>query len=64
MAKKYEVVDGFIVNDKHGGETITEAEVERIDILIESGRVIPVTAKSSDRIKAETHDVHKEDVNG
>ena len=61
MAKKYIVADGFIVAGKSGGEEITEKEIERLDILLESGRIVPVSAKSSGTMKAVNHDVLKED---
>ena len=61
MAKKYIVADGFIVAGKGAGSEITEKDVERIDILVESGRVIPVSAKSSGNMKAVNTDVLKED---
>lgn len=51
MAKTYTVVDGFIVAGKTGGQTITEKDVERIDILVESGRVIPAKAVPSSTMK-------------
>lgn len=54
MAKKFIIVDGFIVAGKTGGETITEKDVDRIDILLESGRVIPATAKASSTMKDAT----------
>ena len=61
MAKKYIVADGFIVAGKNAGSEITEKDVERIDILVESGRIIPVSAKSSGTMKAANVDVPKED---
>lgn len=61
MAKKYVVADGFIVAGKKAGSEITEKDVERIDILVESGRIIPVSAKSSGTMKAVNTDVLKED---
>jgi len=51
MAKKFIIVDGFIVAGKTGGETITEKDVDRIDILVESGRVIPAKANTSSTMK-------------
>jgi|694.fasta_scaffold110220_5 hypothetical protein len=61
MAKQYVVVDGFVVAGKTGGETITEADVDRIDVLIESGRVIPETPKASGKMKGANVDVPQED---
>jgi hypothetical protein len=61
MAKQYVVVDGFVVAGKTGGETITEADVERIDVLLESGRVIPETPKPSGKMKGANVDVPQED---
>jgi hypothetical protein len=61
MAKQYVVVDGFVVAGKTGGETITEADVDRIDILIGSGRVIPETSKASGKMKGANVDVPQED---
>jgi hypothetical protein len=55
------VVDGFVVAGKTGGETITEADVDRIDILIGSGRVIPETPKASGKMKGANVDVPQED---
>lgn len=59
--KKYVVVEGFIVADKVGGEIITEADVPRVDILLESGRIIPAPSGSSAKIKDAKTDVPKED---
>jgi hypothetical protein len=39
MATHYLINDGFVVNGKQSGETITASEVENIDVLVESGRV-------------------------
>jgi hypothetical protein len=54
VAKKFIIVDGFIVAGKGGGEVITEKDVDRIDVLLESGRVIPATAKPSSTMKDAT----------
>lgn len=62
MAKKYVVADGFIVNGKMAGEEVSEKDVERIDVLVESGRLIPAKAKSSSTITSEPADPVKEDV--
>lgn len=62
MAKKYVVADGFIVNGKTAGEEVSEKDVERIDVLVESGRLIPAKAKSSSTITSEPADPVKEDV--
>ena len=61
MAKKYVIAPGFIVAGKTDGAEITEKDVERIDILVESGRIIPAPAKSSGTMKAVNADVPKED---
>lgn len=61
MPKKYVIVDGFIVADKAGGEIITDADVPRVDILLESGRIIPAASASSAKIKDAKTDVPKED---
>jgi hypothetical protein len=54
VAKKFIIVDGFIVAGKGGGEVITEKDVDRIDILLESGRVIPAKANTSSTMKDAT----------
>jgi len=54
MAKKFIVAEGFIVAGKTAGETITEKDVDRIDILVESGRVIPAKANTSSTMKDAT----------
>jgi len=54
MAKKFIVAEGFIVAGKSAGETITEKDVDRIDILVESGRVIPAKANTSSTMKDAT----------
>ena len=59
--KKYVVADGFIVAGKHGGEEVKASEVERVDVLVESGRLIPVASGSSAKIKDAKTDVPKED---
>lgn len=59
MATHYVIADGFIVNGKHSGETVTTADVENIDILVESGRV-EKQGKHSGTLKAVIDDPSEE----
>lgn len=59
--KTYIVADGFVVAGKTGGEEVKESEIERADVLVASGRIIPASAKSSDKLKIKNTDVPKED---
>jgi hypothetical protein len=58
---KYVVADGFVVAGKSGGEEVKERDVQRMDVLVESGRVIRVDAKSSATIKGVPNDASEED---
>jgi hypothetical protein len=48
---KYFVAPGFTVAGKTGGEEVKPRDVERMDILVESGRVIVKRAESSAMMK-------------
>lgn len=50
---KYIVAPGFIVAGKNEGEEVKAADVDRLDVLIESGRVIVKGAESSSTMKAQ-----------
>ena len=58
---KYVVAEGFIVAGKSAGEVVESSEVDRVDILVESGRLVPVRAGSSAKMKGANVDVPKED---
>lgn len=60
MATHYTITEGFVVNGKTSGETITAADVENIDILIESGRV-EKQGKQSGTLKAVNDEPSVED---
>jgi hypothetical protein len=61
MAKRYEVAEGFIVAGKSAGERVSAAEVDNVDVLIASGRLIPEQVRASAKIKSDNADVRKED---
>ena len=61
MARKWIVAPGHVVAGKGEGSEVTKRDVERIDILVESGRLIPVAADSSAKMKSANVDVPKED---
>jgi hypothetical protein len=61
MAKNYEVAEGFIVAGRSAGETITAADVDNVDVLVESGRIIPEPSRASAKMKSDNADVRKED---
>ena len=61
MARKWIVAPGHVVAGKGEGSEVTKRDVERIDILVESGRLIPVPPDSSAKMKAVKPDVLKED---
>jgi hypothetical protein len=48
---KYIVAPGFIVAGKTEGEELKASDVDRLDVLIESGRVIVKGAESSATMK-------------
>ena len=50
---KYIVAPGFIVAGKTEGEELKASDVDRLDVLIESGRVIVKGAESSATMKAQ-----------
>jgi len=50
---KYIVAPGFWVAGKTEGEEVKPSDVERMDILIESGRVIVKGADSSSTMKSQ-----------
>jgi len=49
---KYQIVEGFTVLDKQYPATIDEADVDHLDSLVQSGRIVLVADKSTS--KAET----------
>ena len=49
---KFQVVQGFTVMDKQYPATIDGADVDHLDSLLQSGRIVPVADKSTS--KAET----------
>ena len=61
MAKKCIVADGYIVAGRTGGEELTDRDIDHVDALLGSGRIIPAPAKSSGNMKAVNADVPKED---
>jgi len=61
VARQWIVAPGHVVAGKGEGSTITKKDIDRIEILVASGRLIPVAPDSSAKIKAVKHDVPKED---
>ena len=61
MAREWIVAPGHVVAGKGEGSTITKKDIDRIDILVESGRVIPETPKASGKMKGANVDVPQED---
>ena len=61
MARKWIVAPGHVVAGKGEGSEVTKRDVDRIDILVESGRLIPVRPDSSAKMKSANVDVPKED---
>ena len=61
MARKWIVAPGHVVAGKGEGSEVTKRDVDRIDILVESGRLIPVPPDSSAKMKSANVDVPKED---
>ena len=63
MSKTYQVVDGFTVYGKKGGETISESEIGSVALLcglLGSGRIVSVEpSKSSARMTKEHDDTLK-----
>ena len=46
---KYQVVEGFIVLDKQYPATIDGSEIDHLDSLLQSGRIVPVAEKSTSK---------------
>ena len=63
MSKTYQVVEGFTVYGKKGGETICESEIGSVALLcglLGSGRIVSVeSSKSSARMTKEHDDTSK-----
>jgi hypothetical protein len=50
---KFIVAPGFIVAGKNEGQEVKASDVDRLDVLIESGRVIVKGAESSSTMKSQ-----------
>ena len=50
---KFIVAPGFIVAGKTEGQEVEASDVDRLDVMIESGRVIVKAAESSSTMKAQ-----------
>ena len=50
---KFIVAPGYIVAGKTGGQDIKPSDVDRLDIMIESGRVVVKAAESSSTMKTQ-----------
>ena len=50
---KFIVAPGFIVAGKTEGQEVKASDVDRLDVLIESGRIIVKGAESSATMKAQ-----------
>ena len=50
---KFIVAPGFIVAGKNEGQEVKASDVDRLDVLIESGRVIVKGADSSSTMKSQ-----------
>jgi len=63
MSKTYQVVEGFTVYGKTGGELISESEIGSVALLcglLGSGRIVSVeSSKSSARMTKEHDDTSK-----
>jgi hypothetical protein len=59
--KTYIVGDGFVVNGQPAGSVLEEHEIEHVDAMVASGRVIPVQAESSGKMKPVTREASEED---
>jgi len=46
---KYQVVEGFIVHGKEYPATLDGAEIDHLDLLLQSGRIVPVADKSTSK---------------
>ncbi len=58
---KYIVAPGFIVAGKNEGQEVKAADVDRLDVLIESGRVIVKGAESSSTMKSQPDVIDSEE---
>lgn len=58
---KYIVAPGFIVAGKTEGQEVKASDVDRLDVLIESGRVIVKGAESSSTMKAQPDQIDSEE---
>ena len=58
---KYIVASGFIVAGKTEGQEVKASDVDRMDVLIESGRVIVKGAESSATMKAQPDVIDSEE---
>ena len=52
---KYIVAPGFIVAGKTEGQEVKASDVDRLDVLIQSGRVIVKAPESSSTMKAQPY---------
>ena len=46
---KFQVVQGFTVLDKQYPATIDGSEIDHLDSLVQSGRIVPVADKSTSK---------------
>ena len=58
---KYIVAPGFIVAGKNEGQEVKAVDVDRLDVLIESGRVIVKGAESSSTMKSQPDVIDSEE---
>ena len=58
---KYIVAPGFIVAGKTEGEELKASDVDRLDVLIESGRVIVKGSDSSSTMKSQPDVIDSEE---
>ena len=58
---KYIVAPGFIVAGKTDGQEVKASDVDRLDVLIESGRVIVKGAESSATMKVQPDVIDSEE---
>ena len=58
---KYIVAPGFIVAGKNEGQEVNAVDVDRLDVLIESGRVIVKGAESSSTMKSQPDVIDSEE---
>jgi hypothetical protein len=50
---KFIVAPGFVVGGKTEGQEVKKSDVDRLDIMIESGRVVVKAAESSSTMKSQ-----------